>query len=78
MTLFTALAGGAFDRLNWHHSREFDPIFLKKSNVPGFAREGAGGRGMGSFGIGCYIFFFIQHDLVMLSSQKYPAPILIF
>ena len=33
-------AGGAFDRLNWQHSGEFDQ---NKSNAPGFARGGGGG-----------------------------------
>ena len=42
MTLFEALTGGAFDRLNWQHSGEFDQNFSKKSNAPGFAR-GRGG-----------------------------------
>ena len=42
MTLFEALTGGAFDRLNWQHSGEFDQNFSKKSNAPGFAREGGG------------------------------------
>ena len=36
LTLFEALMGGAFDRLNWPHSREFDQNFSKKSNAPGF------------------------------------------
>ena len=40
MTLFEALTGRAFDRLNWQHSREFDQNFSKKSNAPGFARGG--------------------------------------
>ena len=52
MTLFEALTGRAFDRLNWQHSREFDQNFSKKSNAPGFAR---GGGGMGGFGIDRYI-----------------------
>ena len=43
LTLFEALTGGAFDRLNWQHSGEFDQNFSKKSNAPGFAREGGGG-----------------------------------
>ena len=42
LTLFEALRGGAFDRLNWQHSREFDKNFSKKSNAPGFARGGGG------------------------------------
>ena len=41
LTLFEALTGGAFDRLNWQHSGELDQNFSKKSNAPGFAR----GRG---------------------------------
>ena len=51
LTLFEALTGGAFDRLNWQHSGEFDQNFSKKSNAPGFAR----GRGMGGFGIDWFI-----------------------
>ena len=45
LTLFEALTGGAFDCLNWQHSREFDQNFSKKSNAPGFARGGGGGGG---------------------------------
>ena len=41
LTLFEALTGGAFDRLNWQHSGEFDQNFSKKSNAQGFARGGA-------------------------------------
>ena len=41
LTLFEALTGGAFDRLNWQHSGEFDQHFSKKSNARGFARGGA-------------------------------------
>ena len=51
LTLFEALTGGAFDRLNWQHSGEFDQNFSKKSNARGFARGG----GMGGFGIDRYI-----------------------
>ena len=40
LTLFEVLTGGAFDRLNWQHSGEFDKKFSKKSNAPGFARGG--------------------------------------
>ena len=47
MTLFEALTGGAFDRLNWQHSGEIDQNFSKKSNAPGLAQEGR----MGGFGI---------------------------
>ena len=50
LTLFEALTGGAFDRLNWQYSGEFDQNFSKKSNARGFARGGGGG-GMGGFGI---------------------------
>ena len=53
LTLFEAQTGGAFDRLNWQHSGEFDQNFSKKSNTPGFARGGGGG--MGGFGIDRYI-----------------------
>ena len=41
MTLFKALTGGAFDRLNWQHTGEVDQHFSKKLNAPGFARGGA-------------------------------------
>ena len=44
MTLFEALTGGAFDCLNWQHSREFDQNFSKKSNALGFAWGEGGGR----------------------------------
>ena len=50
LTFFEALTGGAFDRLNWQHSGEFDQNFSKKSNARGFARGG-----MGGFGIDRYI-----------------------
>ena len=40
LTLFEALTGRAFDRLNWQHSGEFDQYFSKKSNARGFARGG--------------------------------------
>ena len=50
LTLFEALMGGAFDRLNWQHSGEFDQNFSKKSNAQGFARGW-----MGGFGIDRYI-----------------------
>ena len=50
MTFFEALTGGAFDRLNWKHSGEFDQNFSKKSNARGFAPGG-----MGGFGIDPYI-----------------------
>ena len=49
LTLFEALMGGAFDRQNGQHNREFDQNFSKKSNAPGFA------RGIGGFGIDRYI-----------------------
>ena len=39
LTHFEALTGGAFDRLNFQHSGEFDQNFSKKSNARGFARE---------------------------------------
>ena len=42
LTLFEALTGGAFDRLNWQHSGEFDQIFHKKVKSPGVC-PGAGG-----------------------------------
>jgi len=52
LTFFEAQTGGAFDRLNWQQSGEFDQNFSKKSNALGFA----GGRGgMGGFGIDRYI-----------------------
>ena len=51
LTLLEALTGGAFDRLIWQHSGEFDQNFSKKSN----ARSLPGGGGMGGFGIDWYI-----------------------
>ena len=50
LTLFEALTGGAFDRLNWQHSGEFEQNFSKKSNARGFVQGGIGG-----FGIDLYI-----------------------
>ena len=38
LTLFEALTGGAFERLNRQHSGEFDQNFSKKSNALGFVR----------------------------------------
>ena len=49
MTLFEVLAGGAFDHLNYQHTREFDQIF-QKSQMPGVLRRGS----MGCFGVGQY------------------------
>ena len=40
LTLFEALMGGTFDRLNWQHSGEFDQNFSKKSNARVFSRGG--------------------------------------
>ena len=40
LTLFEALTGGAFDRLNWQRSGEFDQNFSQKSNARGFAQGG--------------------------------------
>ena len=54
LTLFEALMGRAFDRLNWQHSGEFDQNFSQKLNARGFAR-GEGGGTMGGFGIDRYI-----------------------
>ena len=42
LTLFEVLMGGAFDRLNWQNSGEFDQNFSKKSNAWGFAWGGGG------------------------------------
>ena len=42
LTLFGVPTGGAFDRLNWQHSGEFDPNFSKKSNAPWFSRGDGG------------------------------------
>ena len=40
LTLFEALTGVAFHRLNWQHSGEFDQNFSKKSNARGFSPGG--------------------------------------
>ena len=61
MTLFEALTGGAFDRLNWQYSGEFDQNFSKKSNASGFAR---GEGGMGGFGIDRYISSAVNLGLI--------------
>ena len=50
LTLFEGLTGGAFDRLNWQHSGEFDQNF-QKSEMPG----GLPGGGMGGFGVDRYL-----------------------
>ena len=50
LILFEAQKGGAFDRLNWQHSGEFDQNFSKKSNARGLP-----GGVMGGFGIDRYI-----------------------
>ena len=52
MTLFEALTGGAFDRLNWQHSGGIWPKFFEKVKCPGVC---PGGGGMGGFGIDRYI-----------------------
>ena len=65
LTLFEALTGGAFDRLNWQHSGEFDQKFSKKSNARGFARGG-----MGGFGIDRYIRAILARFSSVLASQK--------
>ena len=44
LTLFEALTGGAFDRLNLQHSGKFNQNFSKKSNAPGFVRGWGDGR----------------------------------
>ena len=46
---FEGLAGGAFDHLNYQHTREFEQIF-QKSQMPGVLRGGS----MGCFGVGQY------------------------
>ena len=42
LTLFEALTGGAFDRLNWQHDGEFDQNVSQKSNAPVFTQGGDG------------------------------------
>ena len=66
MTLFEALTGGAFDRLNWQHSGEFDQNFSKKSNARGFARGG----GMGGFGIDRYITVGVKIVQIFCTNDK--------
>ena len=41
LTLFEALTDGAYDRLNWQHSGEFDQIFQKRQ-MPGGLPGGDG------------------------------------
>ena len=57
LTLFEALTGGAFDRLNWQHSGEFDQ-FLKK-NAPAFAR-----------GDGRFWNWSVHYDLVKIKNRS--------
>ena len=67
LTLFEALTGGAFDRLNWRHSGEFDQNISKKSNAPGFSPGG----GMGGFGIDRYITVSVpDHRVNEVSKSK--------
>jgi len=47
---FNMLAGGAFDHLNWQHSKVFDQNFSKSQ-----MRRGGVEGGMGGFGIDGYI-----------------------
>ena len=54
---------GAFDRLNWQYSGQFDQNFSKKSNARGFAR---GGGGMGGFGIDWRITPRITHISIQI------------
>ena len=44
LTFFEDLTGGAFDHLNWQHSREFDQNF-QKSQMPWGFLGGEGGYG---------------------------------
>ena len=66
MTLFEALTGGAFDRLNWQHSGKFDKNFSKKSNAWGFAPGGGGC--MGGFGIDRYIILLSTIHIIYSAS----------
>jgi len=59
LTLFKALTGGPFDRLNWQHSEEFDQNIFSKSLMPRGLPGGGGGGGMGCFGIDWYISMII-------------------
>jgi len=49
LTLFKALTGGAFDRLNCQLSGEFEQKFSKKSNSPGICPGEGGGGGAWGF-----------------------------
>ena len=53
LTLYEALAGGAFDHLNCQHTGALDQNFSKKSNA--WEVYSGTGEGMGSFGISCFI-----------------------
>ena len=59
LTLFEALTGGAFDRLNWQRSGEFDQNFSKKSHAQGFTRGGMGGFGIDRYIIASQISSFL-------------------
>ena len=72
MTLFEALTGWAFDRLNWRYSGEFDQNFSKKSNAPGFARGGGGP--MGGYGIDRYIILRNHAEYRLILSRRGRRP----
>ena len=57
MTLFEALTGGAFDRLNCNIAENLTKIF-QKSQMPG----GLPGGAMGGFGIDRYITFTYEKE----------------
>ena len=78
MTLFEALKGGAFHRLNWQHSGEFDQNFSK---YPGVC---PGGGGMGGLGIDQYLsqtwksqarpFSFVSHSCPLAKATVHFSP----
>ena len=69
MTLFEALTGGAFDRLNWQHSGEFYQNFSQKSNARGFARGRMGGFGIDRYIISKWFFYFEQTNKVSFKKR---------
>ena len=69
LTLLEALKGGAFDRLIWQHSGEFDQNFSKKSNAPGFARGGGGRRAVSEVTGALYRVHSFTHQVARLMAS---------
>ena len=67
MTLFEALTGGAFDRLNWQHSEEWDQFFSETLKCPGVCPGG----GLGGFRSDRYINSLLSSELRLSTKFNY-------